>query len=363
MRADGIDVKERPKLSDSTKRRIQYKATKQVDEILHWGKNPRDVHMRHLGGWDSASKLRFSWFLTTMTLFQFVPVRGTNLFEMMAIPDEIRRIVDNYSRGELVPGAKRDPDIERYLSDIHLHGDETPRSGDATDLGRYTLIRHWQLKMKGQDTSGRESVSYPDTMDVAPQEEISLDHGYKDTFPRYGIVFEEFGTEFARPEDEYSELSFSADDLEHQPSAEAEDQTNFPLAALLSSTTMCCNEAKLDWNPIKTDIDIHLGNARLHAINDGSLRNGLGWLLATTEVKRRRLCSLPQHHPRQTMIQMGMELLVHVLDCEQKGIVKDRYVIWCMNDGNRHTLTKFFRYHLVCEHFDEMFFFFFVDGT
>lgn len=38
------------------------------------------------------------------------------------------------------------------------------------------------------------------------------------------------------------------------------------------------------------------------------------------------------------MIQMGMELLVHVLDCEQKGIVKDRYVITTMvtENNNKH---------------------------
>ena len=317
LRESSVGVQERPKISDHLKRKIHLKATKQVEGLLHWGKHPSEVHMRDLGGWDSASKLRFSWFLTTMILFQFVPVRGTNLFETLAIPNEIRKFIDNYVRGEMVPGAKRDTDIENYLTDIHRYGNEPPESGDATDLGKYTLTRHWQLKMAGSDTPDRAPVD-------TTEEETRLDQGYyEETDPRYEFIYEEF----PKPEDEYSELEFWADDLENQPSAEAEDQTNFPLAALLSSTIMCCNEAKLDWSPIKTDIDIRMGNSRLHAINDGSLRNASGWLLATTEVKRRRLCSLPRLRPRKTMIQMGMELLVHVLDCEQKGIVKDRYVI------------------------------------
>ena len=106
LRANSIDVKERPRISDNLKRRIHSKVKKQVEELLHWGKHPSEVHMRNLGGWDSASKLRFSWFLTTMILFLFVPVRGTNLFETLAIPNEIRKVVDNYARGEMVPGAK-----------------------------------------------------------------------------------------------------------------------------------------------------------------------------------------------------------------------------------------------------------------
>lgn len=262
MRSNNIEVKERPKIGDSLKRRIHTKATKQVEEFLHWGKHPSEVHMRNLGGWDSASKLRFSWFLTTMILFQFVPVRGTNLFETLAIPNEVRNIVDNYARGEMVPGAKQDKDIENYLTDIHLHANHPPESGDATDLGKYTLTRHWQLKMAGRDTPTGESANDFDTMQVDPQEQTDS-KGYKaDT--EYSAFFRENGIQFVNPEDEYSELEFCADDLEDQPSAEAEDQTNFPLAALLSTTTMCCNEAKLDWSPIKTDIDIHMGNARLH---------------------------------------------------------------------------------------------------
>ena len=185
-------------------------------------------------------------------LFQFVPVRGTNLFETLAIPNEIRKLIDNYARGETVPGAKRDTDIENYLTDIHRYGNEPPESGDATDLGKHTLNRHWQLKMAGRDTPTGESANDFDTMQVDPQEQTDS-KGYKaDT--EYSAFFRENGIQFVNPEDEYSELEFCADDLEDQPSAEAEDQNNFPLAALLSSTTMCCNEAKLDWSPIKTDI-------------------------------------------------------------------------------------------------------------
>ena len=185
-------------------------------------------------------------------LFQFVPVRGTNLFETLAIPNEIRKLIDKYARGETVPGAKRDTDIENYLTDIHRYGNEPPESGDATDLGKHTLNRHWQLKMAGRDTPNRESTDDFDTMQVDPQEQ-SDSNGYNaDT--EYNSLFDENGIHFVSPEDEYSELEFCADDLEDQPSAEAEDQNNFPLAALLSNTTMCCNEAKLDWSPIKTDI-------------------------------------------------------------------------------------------------------------
>ena len=97
-------------------------------------------------------------------LFQFVPVRGTNLFETLAIPNEIRKLIDNYARGETVPGAKRDTDIENYLTDIHRYGNEPPESGDATDLGKHTLNRHWQLKMAGRDTPNRESTDDFDTM-------------------------------------------------------------------------------------------------------------------------------------------------------------------------------------------------------
>lgn len=99
-----------------------------------------------------------------MILFQFVSVRGTNLFETLAISNDIRKLVDNYARGEMVPGAKRDKDIENYLTDIHLYGNKSPESGDATNLGKYTLTRHWQLKMAGRDTSNRESVDDSDTM-------------------------------------------------------------------------------------------------------------------------------------------------------------------------------------------------------
>lgn len=82
--ASSLDVKERPKISDHLKRKIHLKTTKHVKGLLHWGKHPSEVHMRDLGGWDSTSKLRFSWFLTTVILFQFVPVRGTNLFETLS---------------------------------------------------------------------------------------------------------------------------------------------------------------------------------------------------------------------------------------------------------------------------------------
>lgn len=221
LRANSIDVKERPRISDNLKRRIHSKATKQVEELLHWAKHPSEVHMRTLGGWDSASKLRFSWFLTTMILFQFVPVRGTNLFETLAIPNEIRKVVDNYARGEMVPGAKGDTDIEDYLTDIHLYGNESPGSGDATDLGKYTLTRHWQLTMAGCDTPNRESVDDSDTMQVDPQEQTDSNDYKADT--AYNALFRENGIHFVSPEDEYSELEFCADDLEDQPSAEAED--------------------------------------------------------------------------------------------------------------------------------------------
>lgn len=42
-----------------------------------------------------------SWFLTTMILFHFMPARGANLFEKLAISDEIQKFVDNHARGEM----------------------------------------------------------------------------------------------------------------------------------------------------------------------------------------------------------------------------------------------------------------------
>lgn len=50
MRSNSIYVKESPKISDNLKKRIHYKATKQVEELLHCGKHPSEVHMRTLGG-------------------------------------------------------------------------------------------------------------------------------------------------------------------------------------------------------------------------------------------------------------------------------------------------------------------------
>ena len=41
---------------------------------LHVGERPVDVHLRDLSGWNSASKIQDTHFLTTRILWNFVPV-------------------------------------------------------------------------------------------------------------------------------------------------------------------------------------------------------------------------------------------------------------------------------------------------
>ncbi|RHZ50370.1 hypothetical protein CDV55_102846 [Aspergillus turcosus] len=104
--------------------------------------------------------------------------------------------------------------------------------------------------------------------------------------------------------------------------SEGEDQVNVALVELLSTLTITCKGAKLDWSHRKKRLDFPLGHENVRSINDGSLRaRYTGDVLAVLEVKPIRLID----KGLATLMQMGLEMMTHVLDCDEKKMEKKRY--------------------------------------
>ncbi|KAF7137025.1 hypothetical protein CNMCM5793_006829 [Aspergillus hiratsukae] len=116
--------------------------------------------------------------------------------------------------------------------------------------------------------------------------------------------------------------------------SEGEGLVNVALVELLSTLTITCKGAKLDWSRPKKRLDFSLGHANVRSINDGSLRaRYTGDILAVLEVKPIRLIE----KGLATLMQMGLEMMSHILDCEEKKMAKKSY--WMLS-----------------QHFDEIYF-------
>ncbi|KAF7116126.1 hypothetical protein CNMCM5793_004146 [Aspergillus hiratsukae] len=233
---------------------------------LHLKENPINLSLRDLGGWPSASSMTKPHFLTTRILWQFVT------------KDQLhKRIIDKVSKTA------------------------TACAKITSRAMTWTLIAMFTPTAMTSPPSGTRSHGGPvvpgldgpaDDDDSGEDELSSLSAAERSQFSSLHETVSGQSESSALTPDEWS-------------LAEGEDQA-----------------AKLDWSHLKKRLDFFLGRANVRSINDGSLRaRYTGDVLAVLEVKPIRLIE----KGLATLMQMGLEMMTHVLDCEEKKMTKKRY--------------------------------------
>jgi hypothetical protein len=119
----------------------------------------------------------------------------------------------------------------------------------------------------------------------------------------------------------------SAADLKTVPGmftqSPGEDYVNVAAVSFLTTLTMGCNLAWLEWEVFKHNFNVQLGEASICAITDGRLCcRARTDIHAIVEVKPFVL----REKLEPTLMQMGLEMLAWIIDCEKNNRPKQRYV-------------------------------------
>lgn len=226
---------------------------------------------------------------------------------------EILSEVSSYVTGHL---EGEDLEFPAYINDIDTKRGLQPPLGQATRLGSYTWTRHQQLAILNRSTSspvpepgaslGRRSLGLPLSMGV----DSTVDS--EDDFEMTDVSFSGSLGDM----DEVCEVAdYSFAEYENSPRSETEDPVNIALMAFLSMLAIQFQRAKLDWDVNKKKFKFQLGNANIRTINDGCLRvKDNSDVLAVVEAKCFRL----SENPEATLMQMGLDIMAHILDSYEK---------------------------------------------
>ncbi|PWY94627.1 hypothetical protein BO94DRAFT_610072 [Aspergillus sclerotioniger CBS 115572] len=268
----------------------------------------------------------------------------------MGMSEDVKRYVSNHLKNDA-------SEFAAYIEDIATNRAVQPPLGQATPLGAFTWARALQLvilqktSMILKQTWGpssntrslggvfdKELDSTIDTQEEEPddttdiqeeeldsttdtQEDIEMD----DSDPSEVTNIEEYdlGTLMEETMTNFSDGSLILPDRTSY--REGVDIVKVSLMALLSALTLTCERARLNWDVKKKRLDCNLGHAKIRSINDGCLRDRkTGNVLAVVEANPFLLFA----NPEQTLMQMGLEMLAHIVDCVQNGRPKKRYLLF-----------------------------------
>ncbi|KAJ9302332.1 hypothetical protein DTO271G3_1198 [Paecilomyces variotii] len=226
---------------------------------LHVGEKSIDVPLMNLSGWNSASKIQFSHFLTTRTLIEMADdprdIKAPENYTDFHLTQEICR------KANLWLDGYRDWNV--YLHDITQTKDRIPRPGESRELGEFGNTRYRQLlaqlltnNEQGSAPAERESnrVSYVSRIIPAGDE---------------GIV-------------------------------------DIGLVNFVVALTKSCQHVALDWHCARALVHTQVGHAHLTAQNDGRLHpREHNDTYALLRVKPFRLADKPD----STLMEIAIQLL------------------------------------------------------
>lgn len=141
-----------------------------------------------------------------------------------------------------------------YINDIETKRAARPPPSQVTRLGPYTWTRHQQWAILNRSTSSS-----------VPEARASLGIGLPLSMGVDGTVdsdddFEMTDVSFSERLSDMSEVCKIADysfaEYEDSPRSETEDPVNIALMAFLSTLTMHCQRARLDWDVKKKKLKI-----------------------------------------------------------------------------------------------------------
>lgn len=300
--------------------------TKKKRKRLHEGEHPLNLTLREVGGWKSGSKIDISHFLLARILFKLVPLRSLKDDKIIAISENVQEISRDHFDVDL--------DFKKFIDNIATTGDSAPPPGKATDLGVYSLVRHHQLMISRKvdassedsrshgPSGGRRSLDIPPVAPVGESKNLEGDIEESDAFyfdkymkwnEREHLVLDDLVSNFSEQSSEYSDENLKS---------MGEDIVNASLVNFLTTITMGCCHVNLDWGHLKKRINLDLGHAKIRTINDGCLATRSGDnIFSIIEAKPFRLMD----NPVPTVMQMGLEMMAHIYECETKGQKKSRY--------------------------------------
>ncbi|KAK2755018.1 hypothetical protein FQN54_006546 [Arachnomyces sp. PD_36] len=331
---------------------------------FHVGEKVSSVHIRDLGGWCAASKIQRSHYLAARILWHFKDVKNLKRPDFEEITS-LSKEADDLSR-KYLKGCK---DWKAYREDVRANAESIPRPGHHTDLGSFTRVRVEQLSIPDRSDEIKQAErSPPRTRSAATmnQGEPMDDEG--DAMDEEGDAMDQEDTEpsnidvdqdmtdsnpslpssagLSRVVTEHSE--HSAADPKANPGmytpSPGEDFVNAAALCFLGTLTDLCNDVTLRWEIMHHTFVTELGAATITAITDGRLvSKERRDVHSIVEVKPHVLL----HKADNVLMQMGMEMLGWILDCEVNKRPKRRYF---MVSQHRHemfvTVAKFDRKYM-----------------
>jgi hypothetical protein len=227
-----------------------------------WRHTSPNVHLRELGGWNSASQIQKSHYLAAKIIWRFRNVSQMNRPEFRAVTT-LSDEADQHSRKYL----KAFNDWKLYRTDIRSKGPNRPEPGHATWLGSFSYTRDQQLAILD-----RVPI---DTAMASPTEMSEAEEAMSETESEYSEAMKEStlsltsSASLRRVITAHSE--HSATDPKTAIPSSGEDFVNVAAVSFLTTLTMGCKLAKLEWEVYKHRFDVQLGEASIRAITDGRL--------------------------------------------------------------------------------------------
>lgn len=311
---------------------------------LHIGEKVADVKFRDISGWNSASKVQFSHYLTTRIVWEYKPLAKLKasslgyLMDLLKLSPEAEQVSKSH--------LSQCSDWKAYYRDIRENQDQRPPIGQARDLGYFTLVRDQQLSLGKEfvldsiiDPISSRTRSLIQTKRFSAiterMEEGAADivmGEENDTVGDSGHASEsDNGTQSTEFEGSFGTDSLAhfgsseqsvADGEEYPPSQGGEETVNMAAVCFLRALSMRCPEATLEWEAYRKSFSLKLGEASIRATIDGCLRSKYGKddIHAALEVKPFALTMKTE----RTLMQIGLEMLAFIVDCETKGKPRKR---------------------------------------
>ncbi|KAJ9222121.1 hypothetical protein DTO027B5_5087 [Paecilomyces variotii] len=271
---------------------------------LHVGDKAIDVPLRHLSGWESASRVQLSHFLTTRTLVQMVESKK-------GIMGIVHNLTDFHLTAEISRKAcdwlQEYRSWNAYLSDIEEHRHKAPPSGEAPELGEFGNARYHQLKARLLPEIRRDPEPAPPTL-----RDRDPNVSYNEESPTSDDPMQDIASSYVGSDSNTTGLldltrTFSGgSNFSTARPAEDEEIVNIGLVDFLVALTKCCRHVGLDWDGARANLDVDVGDAHIAARSDGRLHpTHHKDIYALLEVKPFRLAA----NPDKTLMQMAIQLL------------------------------------------------------
>ena len=252
-------------------------------------------------------------YLAAKIIWRFRNVGQMNRPEFRAVT-ALSDEADQHSRKYL----KEFNDWKLYRTDIRSKGPNRPEPGHATWLGSFSYTRDQQLAILDRvpiDTAMASPTEMSEAEEAMSESKESQE-AMSETESEYSEAMKEStpsltsGASLGRVITAHSE--HSATDPETAIPSSGEDFVNVAAVSFLTTLTMGCKLAKLEWEVYKHRFDVQLGEASIRAITDGRLcSRSRTDIHAIVEVKPFVLTQ----NADATLMQMGIEMLAWISDC------------------------------------------------